>query len=233
MKQHMRVFDLTHTLHDAIPSWEEAEGFSTAPLANIATQGYSNRWLQLDEHCGTHLDAPAHLIVNGKTIDRLEPENLVTPLAVIDFRDICSTSPDAVPSIPLFQAWESAHGPLPHHATILLHTGWSERWMAPERYRNADESGILHFPGYSLEAARWLVEERGAVALGIDALSVDRGADEALPVHRYCLAKGVYLLENVSVPSELPATGATLVSAPLKVAGASGAPARLLALVRG
>jgi kynurenine formamidase len=128
--------------------------------------------------------------------------------------------------------WEQIHGDIPAGAVVLARTGWSGRWASDREYRNADKHGIMHFPGYSEEAARFLVEGRAVLALGIDTLSVDRGASRTLAVHRYTLAHSVYHLENVANLERVPDAGAVVVVAPMKLEGEVDGPVRILALTR-
>jgi len=88
----------------------------------------------------------------------------------------------------------------------------------------------MHFPGYSVEAAKLLME-RHVNGLGCDTLSIDYGASGDFPVHHVVLGAGLYQLENLANLSELPETGAFLVVAPIKLEGGSGGPARVFALL--
>ena len=90
----------------------------------------------------------------------------------------------------------------------------------------------MHFPGYSEDAAQFLVEGRGALALGIDTLSVDPGDSKTLAVHQYTLAHSVYHLENVANLDRVPDAGAVVVVAPMKLEGQVDGPVRILALTR-
>ncbi len=99
-------------------------------------------------------------------------------------------------------------------------------------YRNADDKGVMHFPGYSQEAAKFLVEARNVLGLGIDTLSIDYGPSKDFPVHHYTLAHSLYHLENVANLDHAPPHGGIVVVAPAKLEGGSGAPVRILALVR-
>jgi len=83
-----------------------------------------------------------------------------------------------------------------------------------------------------LDAAKFLVKTRSVVALGIDTMSIDPGASQTYPVHQFTAQESVYQLENVANLGLVPATGATVVVAPIKLENGSGGPARLLALVR-
>ena len=80
----------------------------------------------------------------------------------------------------------------------MAYTGWEDRWNSPKAFRNAAADGVPHFPGYSLEAAQFLVKTRSVVGLGIDTMSIDPGASKTYPVHQFTAKESVYQLENVA-----------------------------------
>src|SRR5581483_4723140 len=90
-------------------------------------------------------------------------------------------------------------------------------------YRNEQGDGLTHYPGFSLEAVRFLVNERGVVGLGIDTMSVDMGATTTYPVHVFTSAQNVYHLENLANLASVPASGAVVLIAPIKMEKGSGA----------
>ena len=89
----------------------------------------------------------------------------------------------------------------------------------------------MHFPGFSEDAARFLVDKRRIKGIGIDNLSVDYGMSRNFPVHRIVNGAGKSALENVAHLDRLPATGAFLIIAPIKIEGGSGGQARLFAVL--
>lgn len=180
----------------------------------------------------TSIDAPAHLSRGMWTVDQIPPERLIAPLVVIDVTARVVNNPDYELSVEDIARWEQIHGDIPAGAVVLARTGWSGRWKSGDEYRNADKRGIMHFPGYSADAAQFLVEGRGVLALGIDTLSVDPGDSKTLAVHRYTLAHSVYHLENVANLDRVPDAGAVVVVAPMKLEGQVDGPVRILALTR-
>jgi len=228
------VVDLTHTLDAGNPTFEvnAKPVFRTRTVATIQKDHYFAREVSLPEHFGTHLDAPAHFISGLWTVDQIPAERLVAAMAVIDVSAKVKTDPDYQFSVQDIADWEHAHGHIPQGAVVMLHTGWDTRWSSSKAYRNADAEGVMHFPGYSLDAAKFLVEGRQVVGIGIDTLSIDNGRSPNFPVHQYVLAHSTYQLENVANLGQVPAQGALVVVAPMKLAGGSGSPVRLLALVK-
>ena len=232
---HLRkVLDLTHTLNASTPTYEESAEpvYRAKSVATLEKEHYFAREICLPEHFGTHLDAPAHFANGQWTVDQIPPERLFAALVVIDVKDKVKTNSDYQLSTEEIFAWEKQHGQVPPHAVVITRTGWESRWNSTKDYRNADTKGIMHFPGYSVEAARLLIEGRKVYGLGIDTLSIDYGPSPDFPVHQYSLAHSAYHLENVANLENVPATGSFVVVAPMKLEGGSGAPVRILAIVQ-
>jgi len=228
-----QILDLTHPLDAQVPTYELSEkpAFEATTVATIDKDGYFAREICLPEHFGTHLDAPAHFARGLWTVDQIPPERFVAPLVVLDANAGARANPDYQITVEDIARWEQAHGQIPPGAVVIANTGWGARWSSVKQYRNTDDKGVMHFPGYSLEAAKFLVEGRNIVGLGIDTLSIDYGPSKDFPVHHYTLSHSLYHLENVANLDHTPAAGATLVVAPMKLEGGSGAPVRIFALV--
>lgn len=226
----MRVVDLTAPLGPSTVMWPGAPSPTAEVILTIAKDGFYNRVVSFAEHSGTHFDAPCHMIEGQVSVDRVEPDRLVRPAAVIDISAACEGDPDGILRLDQVRAFEAEHGPVPQGGAVLLRTGWEEFCTDPARYANAP--GELRFPGFGLEAARYLVEERGVVGLGIDTLGIDAGVATDFAVHRQVsLPRGVWHLENLVNLRALPPLGAWVVVGVLRLVDGSGSPARVLALV--
>ena len=180
----------------------------------------------------TNIDAPAHLARGMWTVDQIPPERLIAQLVVIDITQQVKGNPDYELSVEDIARWEQIHGDIHAGSVVLARTGWGGRWKSGDEYRNADKRGVMHFPGYSEQAAQFLVEGRAVLALGIDTLSVDPGDSKTQAVHHYTLAHSVYHLENVANLDRVPDAGAVVVVAPMKLEGEVDGPVRILALTR-
>jgi kynurenine formamidase len=228
---HTRVLDLGHALGPDNPAWPgDAHPFEATLNATIEKDGYFTRKFTSLEHFGTHLDAPGHFVLGGWTVDQIPVQRLFGPAVVLDVQKESGHNADYLLATEKIAQWESRHGRIPAGAIVLLRTGWAERWPDAARYRNQDASGTMHFPGYSVEAVKILIE-RGAVGLGIDDMSVDYGASSDFPVHHLSHGAGLYHVENLADLSALPEAGAYVVVAPIKLEGGSGGPARVFALL--
>jgi kynurenine formamidase len=147
----------------------------------------------------------------------------VCPLAVVHLRS-GADDPDATLSEDDIAKYEAEHGDIGRGSAVFLRTDWG----GP----SADENGTLRFPGFGVDAARTLVEERGVYGLGIDTLGIDPGYASDFPVHReVTLPRSVWHVENLVGLDAVPAAGAWAVVGVPKIGGASGFPVRVLALI--
>lgn len=226
-----RVVDLTHTWGPEFPMFPGAQQPSFQVLVTIEANGFFEHAITLDEHTGTHIDAPAHFIVDGATADQLPVEGFVAPLVVIDVSARAATDPDTQGTVDDIVAWEAANGPIPAGAFVALYSGWETRVTDPAAYINLDASGVQHYPGWHPDAAAFLVNERDIVGAGVDTLSLDFGASTDFGSHVTLLAAGKYGIENLANLGQVPAAGATVVVGGPKHQGGSGGPARVLAFV--
>ena len=227
----MRVIDLSYAINDKLVRWPGDEKVFEAKVnASVEKDGYFTRSFWTLEHYGTHLDAPVHFPPGKTTVDQIPVKQLFGPAVVLDVRAEGAQDADYRLPAARVEEWEKRHGRIPEDAIVLLRTGWSARWPDAGKYRNQDAQGRMHFPGFSVEAARLLIE-RKVSGLGCDSLSVDYGASLDFAVHRLALGSGLYHLENLADLSALPETGAFLVVAPIKLEGGSGGPVRVFALL--
>jgi kynurenine formamidase len=224
------IQDLSHVVTPTFPMYPGAPQMQIVLLRMIQGNGFYKNLLVLDEHTGTHMDAPAHFATDGTTAERLAVETLVAPLAVIDISARATQDPDAQLMPDDITAWESRHGPLPAGAFVAMYSGWETRLSDPASFVNQDASGLPHFPGCHPDAAAMLVNERDVVAIGVDTLSLDYGASTDFKTHLTVLPAGKYGLENLAALAAVPPSGATIIVGGPKHINASGGPTRAFAV---
>jgi kynurenine formamidase len=115
-----------------------------------------------------------------------------------------------------------------------MYSGWGSRWPDRKRYLGTDvpaDTANLHFPGFSKEAAEFLVNQRDIDAIGVDTPSIDPGPSQDFIVHRIINGANKPGFENLANLDRVPPTGATLIALPMKIAGGSGAPLRAIAVL--
>ena len=209
----MQVLDLTHTITDAMSCWPGTPQVSLTPLAKLEEDGFRETLVSMASHIGTHLDAPAHLLPNGTTLDSMPPAQFVGSAVVLD----CSNR--GAISLAMLQSYTQL---LSRAEFVLLYTGWSRHWKTPDYFDN--------YPVLNPDAASYLASLR-LKGLGVDTISVDAFMDADCPIHRILLGSGMMLLENLRNLRGLCGREFFLTAAPLKLRNADGAPARVFALI--
>ena len=234
-----KVIDLSHPFDAQTIYWPTEEGFKLEPeQAGVTPQGYyyaSNKFAA-PEHGGTHIDAPRHFAANGNTLDQVPLDQLMGSAIVIDVTPKCEANRDYLVSVDDFANWEKQNGQIPNGAIVLLRTGFAKYWPDRVRYMGTDERGAaavakLHFPGLSPDAARWLTTNRSIKAIGLDTPSIDYGQSTLFESHQVLFAKNIPAFENLGDLSALPASGFFVIAMPMKIAGGSGGPLRVAAIV--
>lgn len=226
------VTDLTHTLSADFPTYFGQPGFSMDRGADFASDGFNLFNLSVNEHTGTHIDAPLHFSADGTAVDEIPAADLVCPLAVIDIAARAAEDPDAQVTPDDIRAWEDAHGPIPPGACVAMRSGWAGRADGPG-FRNADDDGVMHFPGFHPETTALLLTDAAAVAIAVDTLSLDHGPSADFAVHYQWLPAGRYGIECVAGLDALPPAGATIFVGAPKHRGGTGGPARVMAISEG
>jgi len=232
------IIDMTHSFGAETIYWPTEDGFELeVGFDGVTDGGYyyaSNRYSAAD-HGGTHLDAPRHFAKGKQSAADVPLDRLMGPACVIDVSSSALASADYQLSVSDIEAWEARNGRIGEGCIVLLNTGYARFWPDRERYLGTTQRGEegvenLHFPGYSEAAAQVLVARRIA-AVGIDTASIDYGQSDNFLVHRYLYGLNIPGFENVANVDQLPPTGAYLIALPMKIAGASGAPLRMIGLV--
>lgn len=236
-----RLVDLTHPFDGQTIYWPTEPGFQFQPGKNgMTAKGYyyaANRFATA-EHGGTHLDAPIHFAADRPTADRIDLNRLVGEAVVVDVTQACADNPDYLITVNDLHNWESTHRRRFDQVIVLLRTGWSARW--PDRLKflgtsaqGPDAVAQLHFPGLAPEAARWLAEQRAIKAIGIDTASIDYGQSTHFESHVALCQHKIPIFENVAHLEQLPEQGAVVMALPMKIAGGSGGPLRIVAAIDG
>lgn len=232
------IIDMTHSFSAETIYWPTEDGFELeVGFDGITDGGYyyaSNRYSAAD-HGGTHLDAPRHFAKGNQSADQVPLNRLMGPACVIDVSSRAVANADYRLSGSDIEDWETRNGRISEGCIVLLNTGYSQFWPDRQKYLGTTERGDagvanLHFPGFSEEAARVLVA-RGVAAIGIDTASVDYGQSDDFLVHRYLYNLNIPGFENVANVDALPPTGAYVIALPMKIAGASGAPLRMIGFI--
>jgi arylformamidase len=210
----MKIVDLTHWIEPGMPVFPGTEPPLLAEESSIARDGFAEKKLLLYSHTGTHLDAPAHMLVEGRTLDSYPIASFTGRAVMADFSACRLERIELSLLLPYAERLEKAR-------FLILRTGWGNRWGQAAYFED--------FPALSAQAADWLVQT-GIAGLGTDAISIDRIYDPDFPIHRRIFSAGLFAIENLANLDQLPAEF-TLGCFPLAIRSADGAPSRVVAWV--
>jgi kynurenine formamidase len=241
----IKIVDLSQPLEPETPviglppMFAPSPPFSIDVISRYDQRGPAWYWntIHLGEHTGTHFDAPIHWITGkdlpGNACDTIPPRRFVGPAAVIDVTENTARNPDFLLTPEHIEAWEERHGRIPAAAWVLLRTGWSRRGD-PKEFLNVGQGGP-HSPGFHRTASELLARERDILGVGVETVGTDAGQagtfDPPFPNHTIMHGAGKFGLTSLCNLDQLPAAGAVVIAAPLKIVDGSGSPVRVLALV--
>ena len=223
-----RFADLTHVFTEGFPVFT-GDTPARETLFSIPTAGfYSQKWT-FGEHSGTHMDAPGHFVLGGRLSPEITPRELIVPIIVVDISTRAATNPDTFVTVDDVRGFERGHGRIPDGALVAMNSGWAAKVGDPLAFKGGAAFPNYHFPGFGLEAAMWLAQNRDVTGIAVDTLSLDPGNSTTFPVHVNFLATDRYGLENVNNLDEIPPRGALAYIGLIPWEEGSGGPCRILA----
>jgi kynurenine formamidase len=226
-----RVVFLSHVIDEGAPVFPGDALVEIHPAATIERDGYFMQSLVVGEQSGTHWAAPAHFNSGQAAADELAPGDFFHPAVVLDVRLEAAADPDFVLGVAGIRRWEAAFGAIPPGSAVIMWTGFEDRWDDPAAYLNRDSAGVLHYPGFGSEVARWLIEHRSIGALGIDTMGIDPGADDTFSANQVLLGGHRIHLENLTGLGEMPPAGGWIITGGIRIHAGSGSPATVFGLV--
>ncbi len=223
------VVDLTHTLSTDFPNFFGKPMFKLKSNTTLKKDHFNTNYIEVFEHVGTHIDAPIHFSADGRTVDEIPVSDLVLPLHIIDIKLKADKDHDAEVTVEDIMEYESKHGQIKEASCVAMNSGWDKRATSND-FRNLDSKKVMHFPGFSLDASKFLAEKRNAYSIASDTLSLDRGNSKDFATHYHWLPSGRFGIECLANLDQLPAVGATIVVGAPKFKGGTGGPSRIIAL---
>jgi kynurenine formamidase len=232
--------DLTHAFGPGIPHWP---GFPDEVRETLyyydegvgtSGSGFFAQKYTLVGQWGTHVDPPAHFARGLRTVDEIDPKEMVLPLVVLDVHEAAAANPDYTVTAEDVGRWEKRHGPVPEGAFVALRTDWSKRWPDAKAMRNEDAKGVAHYPGWSLGVLRYLYEKRHITASGHETTDTDPGvatSKDDYTLETYILKQNHYQIELLCNLDRVPESGALVVATFPKPKRGSGFPARVFAIL--
>lgn len=205
------IVDLTQTLANGISIYPGTEEPVFEQCSTVKVDGSAVIRMSINTHSGTHMDAPAHFILNGKTLDQLEMEELIGKGLVINCSGINKIDADHLK--PFINQISKVK-------FLLFYTGWDQKWNTPE-YLNP-------FPVLTPEAIEWLLQFP-LKGLGFDSFSADPIDSVDFPNHQLILGNGLLIIENLTNLDQLLNQSFDFYTIPLKIKDSDGSPIRAFA----
>ena len=211
----MNIVDLSHVISPAMPVYPGTPSPVIKTAFCIHENGFLEKQIALCSHTGTHIDAPAHMLGDGKTLDQLPIDRYSGRAFVFDATSIKKPCIDVQDLVPCHKVLEISD-------FILLHTGWSRFWGIPKYFRG--------YPVLTESAAAWLgrFDLKG---IGMDVISADRDDSVDYPVHKLLFGRGMIVIENLTGLDRLLNQHFIFLCFPLKIEHAEGSPVRAVAMI--
>jgi kynurenine formamidase len=240
----VKVVDLTQSLGPDTPVIGLPPMFASSPgvtidvISKFDDKGPAWYWntISMGEHTGTHFDAPVHWITGkdlpDNTCETIPARRFIGPACVIDISAEVAKNEDYLLMPDGVEKWEKAHGRIPKGAWVLLRTDWSKR-TDKASFLNVKADGP-HSPGFHHTTSDLLAHDRDILGVGVETVGTDAGQagtfNPPFPNHSTMHGAGKFGLASLRNLDQLPATGAIVIAAPLKIVKGSGSPLRVLAL---
>ena len=226
--------ELTHELSSETPHW-----YGFKPLVVEKLFDYPEAPMRVYEYTnpgqyGTHVDVPLHFHATGRAQHEIMPEELVYPLVVIDESKAVKNNPDFILTTEDLKKWEEKFGTIPEGAFVAFRSDWHKR--SADVFNNYDEKEIPHYPGWDINAIKWLVEERRIGAIGHETSDTDPGfvtsnkGSYPYPAEQYILQQDRIQIELLANLDQVPAVGSIIVVSFPKIKDGTGSPARCFAI---
>lgn len=229
LKEDCEFVELSHPVAPESPLWAGFEPIREKTVYSFEEDNFIAKEYTLVSQNSTHIDAPIHFYREGKSLDELDTEDFLLPLVVIDKSEVAKENPDYAISKADIQVFEADYGSIPEGAFVALRTDWSKR---KENFDNLDEDGVAHFPGWSIEATKYLIEECKVKGIGHEVSDTDAShlsvASGSLDVETYVLEQNVFQIELMRNLDKMPPTGSLIFIGYPKVIDAPGFTARCI-----
>jgi arylformamidase len=210
----MKITDLTHVIYSDMPVFPGTEGPIFIKANTVEKDGFQEAKITMYSHTGTHIDAPAHMLSNGHSLDNLEIEQFIGKATIIDF----SNTNEKLIDINNLKPYEEK---IKNVEFIIIKTGWSKYWGTKKYFED--------FPSLSAEAATWL-SQFNLKGIGIDAISIDDMESTTFEVHKILMPKNIIIIENLTNLDSIINEYFILSILPLKNKDADGSPVRAISI---
>lgn len=224
-QENYKWVDLTRELSTSTCHWSGFPDLEVEVPFDYPVGFFVHKYAMVSQY-GTHVDAPCHFVKGARSLEKIEPKEMVLPLCVIDVSEQVKENVDFIFGVEHIQAWEKEYGTIPEGAFVAMRTDWSKR----EDIDNLDENGVKHFPGWGLDALEFLAKERKVTAIGHEPADTDAGVSVGFKGEYYILEQNCYQIELMCHLDQVPAVGSLIFCGFPKAKDSPGFTARCIAL---
>lgn len=211
----MQIIDLSHEISEHMTVFGGIEKPEITRKYTVEKDGFKLHELKINSHTGTHVDAPAHMIVGMKNVDDFSLNQFYGLGLMLKVNQFANSE------IPL-DFLKKYENQIRKIEFLILNSGWHKKWKTAEYQVN--------YPILSQESAQWLTQFR-LKGIGLDTISIDPTDSQNAPLHHIILGAGFLIIENLANLDALPESGFQFQCLPLKVDKADGSTSRAVAFV--
>ena len=204
----MKIYDLSHKLNNLTPVYPGNNPPEFTQIADFKSHGYRETQFRFHSHLGTHIDAPSHMIEDGKSLDQLPAEHFCGNAFII------KTPINRNIDFELLKRFETE---ISESDFVLFQTGWSQYWNTPEYFGK--------FPVLTKDAVEFLLQFN-LKGIGFDHISADPIDSTDFPNHYSILGKNLIIIENLVFPDGFTESNGEFSCFPLPYENADGSPVR-------
>lgn len=213
LKDHEWV-NLSHEVHKEIPFYHTFNPLKETIISSMDEDNVYSLEYTIGSSHGTHIDAPSHFAEGKRDLLDIPQKERILPLYVIHLEDKVKDDPGYAVTVEDIQNFEAEYGEIPADSFVAFSSGWYKRFYDSDVFKNADEAGVEHTPGWSIPALEYLSRTRNVTAIGHETLNTDSGIEAAeagfLVAQQYWLREDKYQIELMAHLDKVPAVGSII-----------------------
>ena len=225
--------DLSHEFNENTPRWPGFEPLKKEVKLEFGQYPVRAHQYSFPGQYGTHVDVPGHADVNGRTLEKIKLKECVLPICVINCSKAVKKNNDYALTVEDIEKYERKYGRIPENAFVAMRSDWGKRWPNQKEMLNCDDNGECHYPGWSLEAIKFLISERKTKAFGHETFDTDPPflkEQRYFQAECYLLQHDCFQIEMMRNLDKIPEKGAIVFCLFVKQSKGTGFPARCFAI---
>ena len=208
-KANYKFVELSHEFSPETPHWSGFPAMSSEQIFDYP-DGFRVHKVTTVTQYGTHVDAPAHFVPGTRMLNEIRADELMLPLCVVDITAKVAENCDYIVSAKDLTDWEAVYGKIPEGSFVAIRSDWSKR----ADLDNMDANGQKHYPGWGMDALKFLVEERNVAAIGHETSDTDAAVSSVANGYigeYYILEQNRYQIELLRDLDQVPPVGSVIV----------------------